>query len=209
MKKADNFDASKWLIENKITTQSRLNEEIKKGTYRLVGPQTGKYKYKYYLYLFLGYDYPEGKNPNWTLLSSQDGESFSRETIFNDKFTPLLSSLPSFQQDSDNITVSLDDIKNIFTPSKKKEKGIVKIKNKYVVKDKEDDFYFINKKKALDYLSQFDNEEVDAYGFINDDEGWGEFTSNIEDVEEMSNEELEDAMRQEMSYYFFSKPDEI
>jgi hypothetical protein len=26
MKKADNFDASKWLIENKITTQSKLNE---------------------------------------------------------------------------------------------------------------------------------------------------------------------------------------
>ena len=28
MKKADNFDASKWLIENKITTQSRLNEDV-------------------------------------------------------------------------------------------------------------------------------------------------------------------------------------
>jgi hypothetical protein len=27
MKKADNFDASKWLTENKITTQSNLNEE--------------------------------------------------------------------------------------------------------------------------------------------------------------------------------------
>jgi hypothetical protein len=27
MKKADNFDASKWLIENKITTQSKLNEK--------------------------------------------------------------------------------------------------------------------------------------------------------------------------------------
>ena len=26
MKKSDNFDASKWLVENKITTQSRLNE---------------------------------------------------------------------------------------------------------------------------------------------------------------------------------------
>jgi hypothetical protein len=26
MKKADNFDASKWLTENKITKQSRLNE---------------------------------------------------------------------------------------------------------------------------------------------------------------------------------------
>jgi hypothetical protein len=28
MKKADNFDASKWLTENKITTQSRLNEAL-------------------------------------------------------------------------------------------------------------------------------------------------------------------------------------
>jgi len=28
MKKADNFDASKWLVENKITTQSRLNENL-------------------------------------------------------------------------------------------------------------------------------------------------------------------------------------
>jgi hypothetical protein len=27
MKKADNFDPSKWLIENKITTQSKLNED--------------------------------------------------------------------------------------------------------------------------------------------------------------------------------------
>jgi hypothetical protein len=27
MKKADNFDVTKWLVENKITTQSRLNEE--------------------------------------------------------------------------------------------------------------------------------------------------------------------------------------
>ena len=27
MKKADNFDAKQWLVENKITTQSRLNED--------------------------------------------------------------------------------------------------------------------------------------------------------------------------------------
>ena len=32
MKKADNFDAKQWLVENKITTQSRLNEtEINEG----------------------------------------------------------------------------------------------------------------------------------------------------------------------------------
>ena len=29
MKKADNFNASKWLTENKITTQSRLNEDTR------------------------------------------------------------------------------------------------------------------------------------------------------------------------------------
>ncbi len=28
MKKADNFDAKQWLVENKITTQSRLNDFI-------------------------------------------------------------------------------------------------------------------------------------------------------------------------------------
>ena len=27
MKKADKFDSSKWLVENKVTTQSKLNEE--------------------------------------------------------------------------------------------------------------------------------------------------------------------------------------
>jgi hypothetical protein len=27
MKKADNFDAKQWLVENKITTQSRINED--------------------------------------------------------------------------------------------------------------------------------------------------------------------------------------
>ena len=116
MKKADNFDASKWLIENKITKQSRLNEG--------------------------------------------------------------------------------------------------KVKNQYVVKDEEEsdeygDFYVIDKKKALEYLKQFNNKEVSAKQFIKDDEGWGEFEQYLEDVEQMSDEELEKAMREEMSFYYFSNPDEI
>ena len=116
MKKADNFDASKWLVENKITTQSRLNEN--------------------------------------------------------------------------------------------------QVNNKYVFKDEEmsdeyGDFYAIDKKKAFEYLKQFNNSEVNAKQFIKDDEGWGEFEQYLEDVEQMSDKELEDAMRQEMSYYFFSNPDEI
>jgi hypothetical protein len=88
------------------------------------------------------------------------------------------------------------------------------VNNKYVVKDeelsnKDEDFYTIDLDKALDYLSQFDNEDINAEAFIYDDEGWGEFEQYLEDVEEMSNEELEDAMRKEMSMYFFSDEDSI
>jgi hypothetical protein len=116
MKKADNFDSSKWLIENKITFQSRLNEN--------------------------------------------------------------------------------------------------QVNNKYVFKDEEisdedGDFYTIDQKKAFEYLKQFNNSEVSAKKFIKDDEGWGEFEQYLENVEQMSDKELEDAMREEMSMYFFSKPDEL
>ena len=40
MKKADNFNASKWLVENKITTQSRLNEENQ--PYKVISKKTEK-----------------------------------------------------------------------------------------------------------------------------------------------------------------------
>ena len=41
MKKADNFNAGKWLVENKLTTQSRLNEE-KMPSY----PQYDKFEFR-------------------------------------------------------------------------------------------------------------------------------------------------------------------
>jgi len=88
------------------------------------------------------------------------------------------------------------------------------VNNKYVVKDEElsdedGDFYTIDLQKAFEYLKQFNSKEVDAKQFLKDDEGWGEFEQYLEDVEQMSDKELEDAMRQEMSFYYFSKPDEI
>jgi hypothetical protein len=88
------------------------------------------------------------------------------------------------------------------------------VNNKYVVKDEklsDEDygFYYIDQQKAFDYLKQFNNSEISAKQFIKDDEGWGEFEQYINNIEQMSDKELEDAMRQEMSYYFFSKPDEI
>ena len=88
------------------------------------------------------------------------------------------------------------------------------INNQYVVKDEEDsdddfEFYRIDIKKAFDYLKQFNSENVDARQFINDDEGWGEYEQYLENVEQMSDEELEDDMRSEMSFYFFSDGDSI
>lgn len=88
------------------------------------------------------------------------------------------------------------------------------VNNKYVVKDEklsDEDygFYYIDQQKAFDYLKQFNNSEVSAKQFIKDDEGWGEFEQYLDNIEQMSDKKLEDAMRQEMSYYFFSKPDEI
>lgn len=40
MKKADNFDTKQWLVENKITTQSRLNEENQ--PYKVISKKTEK-----------------------------------------------------------------------------------------------------------------------------------------------------------------------
>jgi hypothetical protein len=51
MKKADNFNAGKWLVENKITTQSRLNEnesvDILTSSGFKEGPDSGNYYYKF------------------------------------------------------------------------------------------------------------------------------------------------------------------
>ena len=81
------------------------------------------------------------------------------------------------------------------------------VSNKYVVED--DGFYMIDPKKAFEYLKQFNNKEVSAKQFIKDDEGFEEFVSNLEDVEQMTDQEIEKAMKEELSFYYFSKPDEI
>ncbi len=101
------------------------------------------------------------------------------------------------------------DLKKYLAEGKLLKENI--INNKYVVKDEDEDgdFYRIDLQKALDYLSQFNNEEVDAEQFINDDEGWGEFEQYLMDAEQMSDKELEDAMRQEMSFYYYSDGDSI
>jgi hypothetical protein len=118
------------------------------------------------------------------------------------------------KETTNKIKIKMDnfDLKKFLAEGKLLKENI--INNKYVVKDEEEsdeygDFYRIDLQKALDYLSQFNNEEVDAEQFINDDEGWGEFEQYLEDVKSWPDKELEDAMRQEMSFYYYSDGDSI
>jgi hypothetical protein len=295
MKKADNFDASKWLVENKITTQSRLNEdEEKRGFYVTMKPKDGSYgkstltnlpnhsnqtysgalrsierlkdingrKGKKYIYYVSDTDgNPLDKDGNiineesrlneneipgvnvevdddMITLSGDSGDydgfiedngtvSFTvtnDEEEFNDQnwkdilgddhaFVKIANSINTDVEalgDYVMITVKADDLTNM--NESRLNEG--KVKNQYVVKDEEEsdeygDFYSIDKKKAFEYLKQFNSKEVSAKQFIKDDEGWGEFEQYLEDVEQMSDKQLEDAMREEMSMYFFSDPDGI
>lgn len=84
------------------------------------------------------------------------------------------------------------------------------VKNKYLKQD--ENGIYIDKNEALKYLSQFDDEEdeISARVFIKDDEGWGEFESNIEgNMLEISENQLEEMMKEAMSFYFYSDGDSI
>ena len=82
--------------------------------------------------------------------------------------------------------------------------NISKIKNQYVKKDEElsdedGDFYYIDEKKALAYLKQFNK---NARRYINDEEGFGEFSAYIDNVEKMTDKQLEKDMKNDMELYF-------
>jgi len=196
MKKADNFNASKWLVENKVTFQSRLNEneaylspDMQK-QFNMIVSRLKKVKSK------------EDLNFIYTdivLLPKK------LTKIFFDKLIDM--GLAEKVEDG-KVALYYDD----GLDESKLDEG--KVKNQYVVKDEEEsdeygDFYVIDKKKAFEYLKQFNSKEASAKQFIKDDEGWGEFEQYLEDVEKMSDKELEDAMREDMSMYFFSNPDEL
>jgi hypothetical protein len=200
MKKADNFNAGKWLVENKLTTQSRLNEDE--------NSFNPKAQYIINLYKEMGDQSPE-KNIIDNNYIMTVGGMVSMEEI-EDIFGKGLMDI-----DKKKLKYWLEDVapfeEDIYTQSKLDEG---KVKNQYVVKDEEEsdeygDFYYIDKKKAFEYLKQFNSKEVSAKQFIKDDEGWGEFEQYLEDVERMSDKQLEKAMREEMSIYFFSDPDGI
>jgi hypothetical protein len=197
MKKADNFDASKWLVENKVTFQSRLNEDeaylspSMQKQFNMIVSALKKAKSQEDI---------DQVHSNLMLLPKK------LTKIFIDK---LVNMGLANREGEGKYSLDYDD----GLDESKLDEG--KVKNQYVVKDEEEsdeygDFYVIDKKKAFEYLKQFDKRgSVNAKQFIKDDEGWGEFEQYLEDVELMSDKELEDAMREDMSMYFFSNPDEL
>ena len=82
MKKADNFDASKWLVENKITFQSRLNENKTLGPYDF---DTFKWK-----------NQPSNPNAKLEDLENEDtvskGDFWKSDIIGNEDSTPTYGS---------------------------------------------------------------------------------------------------------------------
>lgn len=89
MKKADNFNASKWLVENKITFQSRLNEgfqenykylelspeEFEPGDFFLRAPdEDGEFFEHKEKVKILSVDLPKDKRSNTARVKTEDGK---------------------------------------------------------------------------------------------------------------------------------------
>jgi len=201
MKKADNFDSSKWLVENKITFQSRLNENEIPGVNVEVdddmitlsddsGDYDGFIEDNGTVSFTVTNDEEEFNDQNWKDILGDDHAFVKIANSINTDVEAL--------GDYVMITVKADDLTNMNED---------KIKNQYVIED--DGFYMIDPKKAFEYLKQFNSKEVSAKQFIKDEEGFEEFESNLDDVEQMTDQEIEKAMKEELSFYYFSKPDEI
>ena len=185
MKKADNFNPGKWLVENKITTQSRLNEA--KDPDSVVSQ--------------------EARDMFYNAVAKVMKDLYQADIMDNDIIDDYLGTEGGLLGDAIEAFLHPEDL-----DESKLDEG--KVKNQYVVKDEEEsdeygDFYSIDKKKAFEYLKQFNSKEVSAKQFIKDDEGFEEFESNLDDVEQMTDKEIEKAMKEELSFYYFSKPDEI
>lgn len=102
MKKADNFDSSKWLVENKVTFQSRLNENFEEThEYLQISPenfQPGDYFLRTPVYdnsgeffdhkekiKILSIDLPKDGRGNTSKVKTEDGEimGLSSTSLYN------------------------------------------------------------------------------------------------------------------------------
>jgi hypothetical protein len=122
MKKADNFDAKKWLTENKVTTQSRLNEAIG------IGPMGATSQKR-----FTAASGEEGSSsPDEFSLSVVTNPLTGRKTNFNYKLKNVEFEKKKIQELFGNLFKSSPKIKFTFerTGDAKEKKATMEIKLK-------------------------------------------------------------------------------
>jgi len=97
-----------------------------------------------------------------------------------------------------------------------------KVRNSYAIQSpNHEGYYSIDKKKALTYLSKFNDKKawtergtgIDAKKFMDPRTllGWDSSFEEypLEDVEKMTNKQIEKLMRDEMSLYYFGMENQI
>jgi hypothetical protein len=171
MKKADNFDPSKWLVENKITTQSRLNEER---TMMIPSSLVNRYvNMKYYfkdkagdptikakLIPIITDFFPKNQDISFQELEDKFGEETARQTIQVLNGAYLDGYLDSFYKPITNLYQ--DYLKKYFL--NENLDVLKKVLNKYLNKDKNTNIEDVGKAfRKLD--SKFHNE---AFDYIED-----------------------------------------
>ena len=115
MKPADNFDTKKWLVENKITTQSRLNENKEINILTSLGFKEGypgNYYYKFFIPFsddyFYYVSYQPKKNLNKYNITNSNGQKLKTFNSLDDMISHLKNYMDMHQPDLNEIEVSLN-----------------------------------------------------------------------------------------------------
>lgn len=112
MKKVDKFDPGKWLVENKITSQSRLKEEVSNDVKQYLNQQ-------FETYLEGGDTFEEEPGEIHVFTMEEDDEQYKDDFLFNSAINQLQNSPivldynKNYIGDYGKVTVKAD-IKNIY-----------------------------------------------------------------------------------------------
>ena len=82
MKKADNFNPGKWLVENKLTSQSKLNEEVSNDVKQFLNNE-------FEIYLEGGDTFEEEPGETHVFTMEEDDERYKDDWLFNSAINQL------------------------------------------------------------------------------------------------------------------------
>jgi len=112
MKKADNFNPAKWLVENKLTSQSKLNEEVSNDVKQFLNKE-------FEIYLEGGDTFEEEPGEIHVFTMEEDDERYKDDGHFNSAINQLQNN-PIILDYNKNYTgdygkvIASANVKNIF-----------------------------------------------------------------------------------------------